>query len=456
MEENKELNNIETTNYITLEKAQEEYDASQIQVLEGLEPVRRRPGMYIGTTGERGLHHLVYEVVDNSIDEVLAGYCDKIFIILECDGSVTVQDNGRGIPVDIHESTGKSALEVVMTVLHAGGKFGDGDVYKVSGGLHGVGVSVVNALSEWCEIEVYRNGLIYHQRYEKGIPVTEVKVIGENPDEKGTKTRFMPDMSIMEANTFNYDTLANRFRELAFLNKGVAIYFTSEYGEYRREIFHFDGGIISFVNYLNENKEPLNSEPIYIAGTKDNIIVEIAMQYNTGYTENILGFANNINTVDGGTHITAFRSTLTRVINDYARKNNLLRESEDNLVGEDVREGLTTVVSIKLHDPQFEGQTKTKLGNTEVRPVVDAILNDGLQHFLETHPQEAKIIISKSIDAYRAREAARKARELVRRKSILETTTLPGKLADCQERDPSKSEIFICNYIFIIFLILIA
>ena len=427
---------------ITVEKSSGDYDASQIQVLEGLEPVRKRPGMYIGSTGERGLHHLVYEVVDNAVDEVLAGYCDRVLIDLEADGSVTVDDNGRGIPIDIHEKTGRPALEMVMTMLHAGGKFNE-DAYKVSGGLHGVGVSVVNALSEWCEVEVRRNGLIYQQRYEKGIPVKDLTTIGEDPEGKGTRVKFKADGTIMETNEFNYETLATRFKELAFLNKGLTIYFTSHHGEYRREIFHFDGGIVSFVNYLNENKEPLNPEPVYIAGSKDNVIVEIAFQYNNAYSETIIGFANNINTAEGGTHITAFRSSLTRVINDYARKNSLLRESDPNLSGEDAREGITAVVSIKLHEPQFEGQTKTKLGNTEVRPIVDQIMTEGFQHFLETHPQEAKTIIGKAVDAYRARDAARKARDLVRRKSVLETSTLPGKLADCQERDPARSEIFI-------------
>lgn len=425
-------------------KVEEIYDASQIQVLEGLEPVRKRPGMYIGSTGEKGLHHLVYEVVDNSIDECLAGACTKIFITLEEDGSVRVKDNGRGIPVDIHEKTGRPALETIMTTLHAGAKFGETTGYKVSGGLHGVGVSVVNALSEWCEVKVYRDGKIYHQRYEYGKPVTDVTIIGESPSERGTETHFMVDTSIMETRKFNFEILSTRFKELAFLNRGLTIYFTSyQNNEFKREIYHYTGGIISFVQYLNENKDVINPDPIFISGVKDDISIEIALQYNTGYSENILSFANNINTVDGGTHVTGFRSSLTRVINDYARRYNLLKENEENLSGDDVREGLTAVISVKIPNPQFEGQTKAKLGNTEARGALEYIFSEGFQHFLESTPSIAKQIISKAIEAYRAREAARKARELVRRKSVLESTTLPGKLADCVEKDPVNSEIFL-------------
>jgi DNA gyrase subunit B len=435
-----------TSDLVTLaHRVDTDYNASQIQVLEGIEHVRTRPGMYIGSTGERGLHHLVYEVVDNSVDESLAGHCDKIEVTLETDGSVTVIDNGRGIPVDIHPKTGKSALETVMTTLGAGGKFGGGESgYKVSGGLHGVGVSVVNALSEWCEVEVKLNGNIYFQRYEKGHAVSDVKVIGEDPDGRGTKTRFFPDLEIMETRDFDYDTLATRLREIAFLNKGLTIDFKSLVNvEPRQDIFHYEGGVQSFVKYLNENREPLHPEPIYVQGVKDNVSVEISLQYTSGYSETVLGFANNINTPDGGTHITGFRSSLTRVINEYAKKYNILKEGEQNLTGEDVREGLTAIVSVKIPDPQFEGQTKAKLGNTEVRGIVEQLFAENLNHYLETNPATAKLFINKSLEAARAREAAKKARDLVRRKSVLESATLPGKLSDCSETDKEYTEIYI-------------
>ncbi|GIW23522.1 MAG: DNA gyrase subunit B [Candidatus Sericytochromatia bacterium] len=432
------VDEINTSHYVDTE-----YNASQIQVLEGIEHVRARPGMYIGSTGERGLHHLVYEVVDNSVDEALAGHCDKIIITIEKGGSISVKDNGRGIPIDIHPKTGKSALETVLTTLGAGGKFGsENSGYKVSGGLHGVGISVVNALSEWCEVEVVINNKKYFQRFERGKPVTELKFLEDNVNDRGTKVRFLPDSQIMETINFHYDTLASRFREIAFLNKGLNIIFISEI-ENKREDFLYEGGVKSFVSYLNENKEPIHKEIGYFQGIKDNVSVEIALQYNSGYSETVLGFANNINTVDGGTHITGFRSALTRVINDYARKFNLLKESESNLSGEDVREGLTAIVSVKIPDPQFEGQTKSKLGNTEVRGIVEQIFSEGFSHFLETNPNVAKIIISKALDAARAREAAKKAKDLVRRKCILETATLPGKLADCSETDPEYTEIYI-------------
>ena len=421
-----------------------DYSASQIQVLEGIEHVRARPGMYIGSTGEKGLHHLVYEVVDNSVDESLAGHCDRVEVTIEANGSVTVKDNGRGIPVDIHAKTGKSALETVMTTLGAGGKFGGDSGYKVSGGLHGVGVSVVNALSLWCEVEVRLHGNVYFQRYERGKAVEDVKVIGQDPDGRGTTTRFFADDAIMETLDFHYDTLAIRLREIAFLNKGLTIKFSSlKEEEPKEETFHYEGGIQSFVKYLNENKEPIHPEPIYVQGVRDNVSVEIALQYTSGYSETVLGFANNINTPDGGTHITGFRSTLTRVINDYARKYNLLKENELNLTGEDVREGLTSIVSVKIPDPQFEGQTKAKLGNTEVRGIVEQIFTENLVHHLETNPALAKLCINKSLDAARAREAAKKARDLVRRKSVLESATLPGKLSDCSETDPEYTEIYI-------------
>jgi len=425
------------------------YDASRIQVLEGLEPVRKRPGMYIGSTGETGLHHLVYEVVDNSIDEAMAGYCSHISITLKPDKSVIVEDNGRGIPVDTHAKTGKSALETVMTVLHAGGKFGEGG-YKVSGGLHGVGVSVVNALSSWCEVHVKRDGKCYFQRYEKGDPITPIQLLEQSIEGTGTRTHFLPDDEIMETLEFNPETLAKRFQELAFLNKGIEIKFTvieqdPETGEesQRHEVYHHTGGIMDFVYHINEGKESLYPEPVYYLGTKDDVVVEIALQHSTAYTENIQSFVNSINTIHGGTHVTGFRSALTRVINDYGRRQNMLKENEENLSGEDVREGITVIINIKIPDPQFEGQTKAKLGNTEARGAVEQVTAEALADFLDRHPHEAKLIITKAIDACRARLAAKKARELVRRKSVLESTTLPGKLADCSEKDPANSELFL-------------
>lgn len=416
------------------------YDESQIQVLEGLEAVRKRPGMYIGSTGIRGLHHLVYEVVDNSIDEAMAGFCDTINIIIHQDSSVTVEDNGRGIPVGIHPKLGKPAVEVALTVLHAGGKFGGGG-YKVSGGLHGVGVSVVNALSEWLVIQVKRDGYIYQQRYERGVTKTPLETIGET-DSTGTIITFKPDHLIFEDLNFNFDTLKNRMRELAFLNAGIKIRLVDERDGIDKE-FHYEGGIVSFVEYLNRNKVVLHPTPIYISGEKENASMEVALQYNDSYVENIYSFANNIDTYEGGTHLSGFKSALTRVINDYARKNNMLKANEVNLTGEDTREGLSAIISVKLTEPQFEGQTKTKLGNSEIRGMVEGLVAEGLSTFMEENPSVARIIVEKALNASRAREAARKARELTRRKSILESSTLPGKLADCIEKDPSKSEIFL-------------
>ncbi|ADG80904.1 DNA topoisomerase (ATP-hydrolyzing) subunit B [Thermincola potens] len=416
------------------------YGASQIQVLEGLEAVRRRPGMYIGSTSTRGLHHLVYEVVDNSIDEALAGFCDKIEVIIHHDNSITVIDNGRGIPVDIHPKIGKPAVEVVLTILHAGGKFG-GDGYKVSGGLHGVGVSVVNALSEWLEVEVKRDNHIYHQRYERGLPVTELKIIGDS-NSTGTKITFKPDHEIFEDLVFNFETLSQRLKELSFLNKGLTIILKDE-RDGNEKTFQHEGGIIDFVKHLNKNKDVLHPEPIYFEGEKDDVMVEIALQYNDGYTENIFSFVNNIHTHEGGTHEAGFKTALTRVVNDYARKYNLLKENENNLTGEDIREGLTAIISVKVREPQFEGQTKTKLGNSEVRGIVDAVVVEGVGTFLEEHPPFAKRITEKAINAARAREAARKARELTRRKNALESTSLPGKLADCSLKDPAVCELYL-------------
>lgn len=424
-----------------------QYDASKIQVLEGLEPVRKRPGMYIGSTGETGLHHLVYEIVDNSIDEAMAGYCDEITITLCTDGSVIVEDNGRGIPVDVHEKTGKSALETVLTVLHAGGKFGEGG-YKVSGGLHGVGAAVVNALSEFMEVQVRRNGNRYQQTFRKGVPDGDIAVLGP-AEGNGTRTHFKPDGEIMEVLEFNPDTLARRFQELAFLNKGITIHFNvvkqDESGKetIRHEVYHHTGGIVDFVYHLNEGKDSIYPEPIYFQGEKDAVIVEVAMQHSTSYTENVQSFVNSINTIHGGTHVTGYRTALTRVINDYARRQNLLKEAEENLSGDDVREGMTVIINIKVPEPQFEGQTKAKLGNTEARGAVDQVTAEGLLDYMDRHPAEAKLIITKAIEAGRARMAAKKARELVRRKSVLESTTLPGKLADCSEKDPANSELFL-------------
>jgi len=418
------------------------YDESQIQVLEGLEAVRKRPGMYIGSTSSRGLHHLVYEIVANSIDEALAGRCDKIEIYIHKDNSITVKDNGSGIPVGIHPKMGIPTVEVVHTVLHAGGKFGGG-AYSVSGGLHGVGASVVNALSEYLEVEVCRDGKIYKQRYERGNTVTPLEVIGE-ADCTGTKTTFKPDPLIFEETVFDFDIMLTRYREMAFLNKGVKIILIDERPEEPvvKELY-YEGGIISFVEFLNRNKEALHAPPIYIEGRKDTSIVEIAMQYNDTYVENIFSYANNIATTEGGTHETGFKAAITKVINEYSRKYNFLKENDKNLSGEDVREGLTAVISVKLTEPQFEGQTKTKLGNSDIRGLVESVVSEKLSAFLEENPSVSRVIIDRCITAARAREAARKARELTRRKNALESTTLPGKLADCTERDPSLCEIYI-------------
>lgn len=415
------------------------YGAEQIQVLEGLEAVRKRPGMYIGSTSAKGLHHLVYEVVDNSIDEALAGFCDKVEVIIHQDNSITVTDNGRGIPVGMHE-TGKPAVEVVLTVLHAGGKFG-GEGYKVSGGLHGVGVSVVNALSQWLEVEVKRDGKIYNMRFERGITARELTVLGDTT-ETGTKVTFMPDAEIFEETVYNFETLEHRIRELAFLNKNIYISLTDERTEAKKE-FHYEGGIVSFVKHLNKTKDPLHPEPIYLSGSKDTTVAEIALQYNDGYVENLFSYVNNINTQEGGTHLSGFKTALTRAINDYARKFNILKDNDENLSGEDAREGLTGIISIKVREPQFEGQTKTKLGNSEVRGIVDTIVFEGLNEFFEENPQVTKKVIEKAVLASRAREAARKARELTRRKSALEISSLPGKLADCSIKDPEQTEIYL-------------
>ena len=421
---------------------QQEYGASQIQVLEGLEAVRKRPGMYIGSTGPRGLHHLVYEIVDNSIDEALQGYCDRIYVSLNEDGSVTVKDDGRGIPVETHPKTGKSTLETVLTVLHAGGKFGGGG-YKVSGGLHGVGISVVNALSKWLVADVYRNGKIYRQTYEKGITTSPLEVVGES-HHTGTIINFMPDETIFDEIEFKYETLEHRLRELSFLNKGVKIVFEDKReGSERKKEFHYEGGLVEFVKYLNKTKTPIHDDVVYIDKKVGDSIVEIAMQYTDGYTENIYSFANNIDTHEGGTHLAGFKAALTKTVNDYAKRNKLIKENEGNLTGEDIREGLTAVISVKLPDPQFEGQTKTKLGNTYMRGNVDGVTVEELGAFLEENPTTARTIVDKGLRAQRAREAAKRARELTRRKSVLESTSLPGKLADCAEKDPAKSEIFL-------------
>ena len=418
-----------------------DYGANQIQILEGLEAVRKRPGMYIGSTSARGLHHLVYEVVDNSIDEALAGYCTHIEVTIHKDNSITVTDNGRGIPVDMHES-GKPAVEVVLTVLHAGGKFG-GSGYKVSGGLHGVGVSVVNALSTNMEVKVKRDGKIHEITFEKGVTKEPLKVVGQT-DETGTLVHFVPDAEIFDETVYDYDTLRHRLRELSFLNRGITIILTDERPEeVRQETFYFEGGISSFVEHLNRNKEVINPEPVYFNGTKDTTVVEIALQYNTSYSENIYSFVNNINTEEGGTHLAGFKSALTRAANDFARRQGIIKNNEDNLVGEDIREGLTCVISIKLREPQFEGQTKTKLGNSEVRGIVDSIVSEGLSEYFEENPVISKKIIEKSIMASRATEAARKARELTRRKNALEVSSLPGKLADCSVKDPEQAEIYL-------------
>ncbi len=421
-----------------------EYGADQIQILEGLEAVRKRPGMYIGSTSSRGLHHLVYEIVDNSVDEALAGVCTEINVTINPDNSITVADNGRGIPVGINHKAGLPAVEVVFTVLHAGGKFGGGG-YKVSGGLHGVGASVVNALSEWLEVSIYHEGKIYQQRYERGKTMYSLKVTGDcEEDRHGTTVTFLPDKEIFEETVYDYDILKQRLREMAFLTKGLRIVLKdNREGMEREKIFHYEGGIREFVTYLNKSKEALYPEIIYCEGNKDGVYVEVAMQHNDSYTENSYGFVNNINTPEGGTHIVGFRNALTKTFNDYARKNKLLKDSEPNLSGDDIREGLTAIVSVKIEDPQFEGQTKQKLGNSEARGAVDSVVSKQLEIFLEQNPSVAKTIIEKSVLAQRAREAARKARDLTRRKSALDSMSLPGKLADCSDKDPKNCEIYI-------------
>ena len=420
----------------------DEYSAEQIQILEGLEAVRKRPGMYIGSTSSRGLHHLVYEIVDNAVDEALAGFCDKIKVTIEKDNSITVMDNGRGIPVDINKKKGIPAVEVVFTILHAGGKFGGGG-YKVSGGLHGVGASVVNALSEWLEVEVHRDGKIYSQRYERGKVKEALHVTGDT-DYTGTTVRFLPDKEIFEETVFDYDTLRQRLREMALLTKGLKIILVDDREEPAKEReFHYEGGIREFVSYLNRHKEPLYEEIIYCEGTKDNVAVEVAMQHNNSYNEGCFSFVNNITTPEGGTHLAGFKNALTKTFNDYARKNKLLKENEQNMSGEDIREGLMAIISIKIEDPQFEGQTKQKLGNSEARGAVDSIVSEQLTYFLEQNPTVARIILEKAILAQRARDAARKARELTRRKTALDGMSLPGKLADCSDKNPENCEIYI-------------
>jgi DNA gyrase subunit B len=415
------------------------YDSDKIQVLEGLESVRKNPGMYIGSTDARGLHHLVYEVVDNSVDEALAGFCTNVHVVIQKNGAVSVADNGRGIPVDIHEKYKKPGVELVLTTLYSGGKF-DGQAYKVSGGLHGVGVSVVNALSRWLEVKVRRNGKEYHQRYERGITVTALKIIGKAKDTGATVT-FMPDKEIFETTEFDYDTIATRLREMAFLNAGLQIEVTDERTD-KHEVFRYDGGVSEFVLHINKNKTPLHPKPIYLQGEKDSVQVEIAFQYTDGYTENIFTFANNINTIEGGTHLIGFKGALTRVMNDYGRKNKLYDENF-GLSGEDSREGITAIISVKVRKPQFEGQTKSKLGNSEVKGIVESVVYEKLSEFFEENPPVAHVIIDKAVLSNKAREAARKARELTRRKGLLESSALPGKLADCSSRDPSQSEIYL-------------
>ncbi len=429
---------------MSTEKVQHEYGADEIQILEGLEAVRKRPGMYIGSTSSRGLHHLVYEIVDNSVDEALAGFCDTIFVTINQDNSVTVLDNGRGIPVGINHKAGLPAVEVVFTVLHAGGKFGGGG-YKVSGGLHGVGASVVNALSNWLEVEICHEGKVYKQRYERGKVVEKLDVIGEcEPDRTGTKVIFMPDDTIFEDTVFDYDVLKQRFREMAFLTRGLKIVLRDERPEEAVEkTFHYEGGIKEFVTYLNRSKTALYEDIIYCEGVINNVAVEVAMQHNDSYSDNTYGFVNNITTPEGGTHVVGFRNALTKTFNDYARKNRLLKDNEQNLSGEDIREGLTAIISVKIEDPQFEGQTKQKLGNSEARGAVDSVVSRQLEVYLEQNPNVAKLTIEKSVMAQRAREAARKARELTRRKSALDGMSLPGKLADCSDKDPRNCEIYI-------------
>ena len=421
----------------------EQYGADQIQILEGLEAVRKRPGMYIGSTSVRGLHHLVYEIVDNSVDEALAGYCSHIEVQINADNSITVQDDGRGIPVDIQKKAGLPAVEVVFTILHAGGKFGGGG-YKVSGGLHGVGASVVNALSEWLEVEICRDGKVYKQRYERGKTMYPLKVVGEcAPDKHGTRVVFLPDKEIFEETVYDYDTLKVRLRETAFLTKNLKITLRDDREVKHEKTFHYEGGIKEFVTYLNRSNEKLYEPVIYCEGIKDKVFVEVAMQHNDSYTENIYTFVNNINTPEGGTHLAGFKSALTKTFNDYAKKNKLLKENEPALSGEDIREGLTAIISVKIEEPQFEGQTKQKLGNSEARAAVDAIVSEQLTYFLEQNPAVAKIICEKSILAKRARDAARKAREMTRRKSALDGMALPGKLADCSDKNPENCEIYI-------------
>ena len=425
-------------------KSEGQYNAEHIQVLEGLEAVRKRPGMYIGSTSQEGLHHLVYEVVDNSIDEAMQGHCDQINVIIEKGNIVTVVDNGRGIPIDTHPKVNKPAVEVVMTTLHAGGKFG-GEGYKVSGGLHGVGVSVVNALTEWLEVEInWEDGKLYRQKYERGVPTTELKAIGEGNEVTGTKISFKPDPDIFETLNFKYKNISQRLKELAFLNKGLKIVFEDRRGEeLKRDEFHYEGGIVSFVNYLNKNKKSLYPNPIFIENEGKEGNVEIAIQYHDGYNNSIFAFANNINTKEGGTHLSGFKSALTRTVNDYARKKGFLKEDDDNLKGKDIREGLTAIISVKLEDPQFEGQTKTKLGNSEMRGYVDSTLSSNLKTYLEENPKIGKVIVNKAISAARARKAARKARDLTRRKSALTSTALPGKLSDCSSKDTEETELYI-------------
>ena len=421
-----------------------EYGADQIQILKGLDAVRKRPGMYIGSTSLRGLHHLVYEIVDNSVDEALAGFCDHIEITINKDNSVTVEDNGRGIPVGINHEAGIPAVEVVFTILHAGGKFGGGG-YKVSGGLHGVGASVVNALSEWLEVQIFREGKIYQQRYERGNTMYDLKVVGEcDPEKHGTRVTFFADSEIFEDTHYDFDTLKNRFREMAFLTKGLRITFTDfREDEKRQKSFHYEGGIIEFVQYLNRSSSALYDKVIYCEGTRNNVYVEVAMQHNDGFKENTYGFVNNIITPEGGMHVEGFRAAITKTFNDYARNNKLLKDSEPNLSGEDIREGMTAIISVKIEDPQFEGQTKQKLGNSEARGAVNQIVSEQLKIFLEQNPQVGKATIEKSVLAQRAREAARKARDLTRRKSALDGMSLPGKLADCTDKNPKNCEIFI-------------
>ena len=419
------------------------YGADQIQILEGLEAVRKRPGMYIGSTSSKGLHHLVYEIVDNSVDEALAGYCTEIDVQINADNSITVTDNGRGIPVGINAKSGLPAVQVVFTILHAGGKFGGGG-YKVSGGLHGVGASVVNALSEWLEVRVCRDGSIYEQRYERGKVMHPLKIVGScDPEKTGTKVTFLPDKEIFEDTVYDFDVLKNRLREMAFLTKGIKIILRDDREDKKEKVFHYEGGIKEFVQYLNRSKTPLYENVIYCEGTVNNISVEVAFQHNDDYNESIYSFVNNINTPEGGMHLTGFRNAITKTFNDYARSNKLLKDSEQNLTGEDIREGLTAIVSVKIENPQFEGQTKQKLGNSEARGAVDNVVTEQLTYFLEQNPAVAKMICEKSLLAQRAREAARKARDLTRRKTALESMSLPGKLADCSDKNPKNCEIFI-------------